>query len=627
MDDSGTIVGTGVAADVQNNIIFELIKPLVWSSPAALPQLLGEPDVITIDSPDTPDSEDAYITRDGDIVGLSTPMGDYTKTKVRVFQGMSQSAAASEYTVDVKASSWVIRDPARDGTLACGEYHEQGSKPWVLRPIGEEAAEILSATNTQTPESSSSPIDFSKEPNPGGTTPPTGAQPGGPEYPAVSIDGNFLIHNGSKWVGSESLKGARTLSRSGTAIGFEIDNVPAVWRNGEVVKIAALCPALAEEGISNFDIIDINDQGLILIKDGARAGLLLPVEIEQQNYNAATGIRFCRWLDAFQGIVFDNEFADEDRDHFRIRIPGTIPNLTKIKIKSTGLHNAVIDGAAVAKPTDGDYEVEFKPENGAMVSNWILLVSDGDDDKYYNGKGTDDHYNDQTLLADFESEIIVTFPELDNAEVVFTAQKPLGNITLDTVYLSPTGDVPQDMQDLMHRHIAKMQEIYRQMGVRVAWASIEGETIPQAILNAVPNPDPTKPDIQPVNQLNDSESSSVRQQIRGRQVPEKHIRIGYVNATIEGTNENFELIDILGFTTLGTDGVLVSLGSTLGQETLGVTAHEVGHTLGLEHVTEKHWLMTDGGLHWENNRRDSKRFEEGEFNTIKNKEDFYVPLQ
>jgi len=352
---------------------------------------------------------------------------------------------------------------------------------------------------------------------------------------------------------------------------------------------------------------------------------LAPVEIEQQGYTPTGGIKFCRWLDAFQGGNFDNDFADNDRDHFRIRIPQIIPNLTKIKIKSTGLHGAVIDGAIVEKTTDGDYEVEMKQENGTMVSTWILLVSDGDDDKYYNGKGTDNEKDDQTLLADFKSKILVTFPEIDNTEVEFTAQKPLGNITLDTVYLSPTGDAPQNMQDLIHRQVAKMQEIYRQIGVRVAWASIQGVAIPQSWIDAVPNPDPTKPDIEPANQLNASECQSARVLVRNRQVPAKHIRIGYVDAVML-PDPLFPARTALGFTDLGTDGIVVSLGSQQAQRTLGVAAHEVGHTLGLDHVDPSDFLMKSP-LRWENGRRDSKRFEEGNFNTIKNKEAFYVPIQ
>jgi hypothetical protein len=142
----------------------------------------------------------------------------------------------------------------------------------------------------------------------------------------------------------------------------------------------------------------------------------------------------------------------------------------------------------------------------------------------------------------------------------------------------------------------------------------------------VPNPDPTKPDIEPANQLNDTESQSARTLIQNRQVPAKHIRIGYVDATIKAIGNNFSEQNILGFTLRGTDGIVVSLGSVEARSKLGVTAHEVGHTFGLNHVEPDHLLMKSL-MSWNNGRRDSKRFEEGNFSTIKNKEAFYVPMQ
>lgn len=414
----------------------------------------------------------------------------------------------------------------------------------------------------------------------------------------------------------------------GTALTF--DN--KLWRNGELTPMADLCPRY-NELLEDHHIFPIrsNKNGTYLVEimstneDEWTYALLLPVEVEQEGYTSKKGIRFCRWLDAFPGGLLDPEFADKDRDRFRITIPGIIPNLTKIKIKSTGLNGAVIDGAVVAKATDGDYEVEMKQENGAMVSTWILLVSDGDDDKGYNGKGTDNGQNDQTLLADFESKIIVTLPELGNAEVEFTAQKPLGNITLDTVYLSPASDVPQDMKELIYKQVAKMQEIYRQIGVRVAWASIQGVAIPQSWLDAVPNPDPTKPNLEPANRLNASECQSARTLVKNRQVPAKHIRIGYVNAVM-APDAFSPARTAFGFTDLGTDGIMISLEEDEARFVLGVTAHEVGHTFGLDHVDPEHLLMKSP-LRWNNERRDSKRFEEENFNTIKIKEAFYVPMQ
>ena len=113
--------------------------------------------------------------------------------------------------------------------------------------------------------------------------------------------------------------------------------------------------------------------------------------------------------------------------------------------------------------------------------------------------------------------------------------------------------------------------------------------------------------------------------MKNRQVPTKHIRIGYVFAVMV-PDALFPARTALGFTDTGTDGIIVELRSPKALKTLGVTAHEVGHALGLNHVEPTDFLMkTD--MYWENSRRDSKRFKEVNFTTIKNKEAFYVPLQ
>ncbi len=348
---------------------------------------------------------------------------------------------------------------------------------------------------------------------------------------------------------------------------------------------------------------------------------LPPLDVEQQDYDPAKGIRFCRWLDAFQGVTFDNEFANRDRDRFRIKIQKIIPNLTKIKIKTVAIHGALIGGAWVGKTTDGDYELEMKQENGAMVSTCVLLVGDGDDDVVYNGKGTDDKRDDQTLLADFDSRVIVTFPELGDVQTVLHAQKAVGVVTLDTVYLSPAGDVPPIKLEAITRHIGKAKEIYRQIGIRVDASPTRGEAVPQSWFDAVPATG------EPADRLNDSECFAARNIVRSTVAPAKHVRIGYVDATLRVNSDLHIPTSVLGFTLLGTDGIVISL-ETNAQRFLGTTAHEVGHALDLDHTPSplKTFLMHDGLPDWENDKRDSKRFQEGDFNIIKQKDAFYVPL-
>ena len=351
---------------------------------------------------------------------------------------------------------------------------------------------------------------------------------------------------------------------------------------------------------------------------------LFPVEVEQEGYTSGKGIRFCRWLDSFTGNTLKPDCADKDRDRFRIRISGVVPNLTKIHIKSFWLTTAVIGGLWEPKSTDGGYDVTMIEENGAMVSKWMLLVSDGDDDEQYNGIGTDNGLNDQTLLADFNSPIEVTLPEYQNAKVTFKAQKPLGDLEIQPYYLSPAGDVPPDMEKFITNHLLKMQEIYRQIGVRVGHYEIAGKAVPQAWFDAGAN--------EAANYFAPSESNLARAAVRGMAVPGKQIRIGFVNATLmqNGINPWDLPFRARGFTDLGTDGIIVSVEEFDARRILGVTAHEVGHTLGLPHPSSnswKRWLMRgDGGdeIIWDNKPSDSKRFQSGDFEIIRNSI-FYVP--
>ena len=333
-------------------------------------------------------------------------------------------------------------------------------------------------------------------------------------------------------------------------------------------------------------------------------------------------IRFCRWLDSFTGNTLNPYCADKDRDRFRIRIPGVVPNLTKIHIKSFGLATAVISGLWESKYTDGDYDVTMTEENGAMVSKWMLLVSDGDDDVGYNGSGTDNGSNDQTLLADFNSPIEVTLPEYQNTKTVFFAQKPLGDVEIQPYFLSPAGDVPSNIKGFITNHLEKMKEIYRQSGVRVGHYGIIGKAVPQSWFDAIPTAG------EAANYLTPSESNFARAAVRGLSVPARQVRIGYVDATVMqyGDNPWDPYLDVRGFTIQDTDGIIVSLAPSSARRRLGVTAHEMGHALGLSHTSSaRRWLMKGDGIIWNDDTLDSKRFHSEDFGTIRNNQSFFVP--
>lgn len=338
-------------------------------------------------------------------------------------------------------------------------------------------------------------------------------------------------------------------------------------------------------------------------------------------------IRFCRWIDAYPNGDRDNSFADKDRDRFQIRIPTVVPNLTKMRIKATELHGALINGVIQNKITDGDYEVNMKPENGAMVSEPILLVSVGDDDVTFNGKGTDDGKNDQTLLADFGSKIIVTYPELGAGETTFQAQQPIATVTLDMVYCHPlvTGAVPiiaipGAMMDIMKRQALKIQEIYRQINFKVNGTTIANNkilTFPDEWLD----PNGT---LDPRNNLSPGETASLQNRIRingaANNVPATSIRVGFVEANLRLPDNS----GANGISPIGFDPVLVSL-QPIAKDDDFILSHEVGHALGLPHnVTyapkNTHWLMfKEASLYWTFDSTAPIRWHKDDAETMKNK--------
>jgi hypothetical protein len=363
------------------------------------------------------------------------------------------------------------------------------------------------------------------------------------------------------------------------------------------------------------------------------------VEIDQQNYNAADGIRFSRWLDAFPSNSFDNQAADKDRDRFRIKIAGNIPNLTKAKIKATDLHGAVIDGQFVNKTTDGDYEIEMKAEGGSMVSTPIMLVTDGDDDKKYNGKGTDDGNDDQTLLADFDSKVVVTFPELNNAQVEFKASKPKGEIKLNVFYLSLDGTLPQDKRDTINLHLRKAREIYRQVATKVTVTNISPFTLPAEFVGYLAERKNANGDVvEAANYLSPIECDKLifemRQQTQ-HPVPAGQMLVTYIDARLEPSFGKEAHGFVSNDANPNNPPVVVSLyndGTTKRDIVHPVTAHEVGHVLGVDHPgVITHLLMTDGniftGMTYNKTQRDSKRIREEDYNKMKGREAFYVPLQ
>jgi hypothetical protein len=186
--------------------------------------------------------------------------------------------------------------------------------------------------------------------------------------------------------------------------------------------------------------------------------------------------------------------------------------------------------------------------------------------------------------------------------------------------------VPQDVQRIITNHLEKMKEIYRQIGVRVGTYGIVGKAVPQSWFDAGTN--------EAANYFTPSESDHARAAVRGISVSGKQMRIGFVDATLmQNGNNPWDLpFRSRGFTDLGTDGIIVSIEPNDASTILGVTAHEVGHALGLNHTPTpswKRWIMRGNigePIIWNNTPLEySKRFQSEDFDIIRNSRSFYVP--
>ena len=116
-------------------------------------------------------------------------------------------------------------------------------------------------------------------------------------------------------------------------------------------------------------------------------------------------------------------------------------------------------------------------------------------------------------------------------------------------------------------------------------------------------------------------------------VPAGQLLVTYIDATLE---PSYGRRGAHGFVWDDADPpnppVIVSLRGDRSPGLHPVTAHEVGHVLGVKHPgVITHLLMTDGkiftGMTYKKTQRDSKRIREEDFNTMKGREAFYVPLQ
>lgn len=359
---------------------------------------------------------------------------------------------------------------------------------------------------------------------------------------------------------------------------------------------------------------------------------------------SVNSVRFCRWSSAFPNGSFDQNFYKTDRDRFHIRIRGEIPGLSMITINTQNILRTVKGGKFTKKPKgDGVIEVAMQKENGDMISNPVLLVSDSDDDTKFNGDGTDDGKDDATLQGVFNGKINVVFPELGNATHEFNTMKPLGRIKVNIAYCSPKeGLIPQDIRNLINLQVLKAKKAYRQVGVELMVTDIWPYKIPDDEADKfveeppIPAPETSKEGIHNkiasrrlMNNLQKSKNDM------GHTIPQDEILVGFVDGIVR--TPEFPFTAVVGFS-YGGPPIIMSLWKNNRKDHFAL-AHELGHIVagvGPDHLpgSPEERLMVDG-LHsrYKFDHLDSKRFSVKEQEAIQARKvgglfrGYYIPLQ
>lgn len=349
-----------------------------------------------------------------------------------------------------------------------------------------------------------------------------------------------------------------------------------------------------------------------------------------------SAVRFCRWTSAFPGGSFDQNFYKTDRDRFQIRVHGDITGLTKIRVSSLYFVKTVAGGQYLEKPNgDGTIEVAMHKENGDMLSDPVLLVSDADDDIQFNGSGTDNGKDDATLQASFDSRIKVEFPEFNNTSKEFNAVKPMGRIKVNIAYCSLDGTLPQDKRDLIVLQVLKAKDAYRQISIDLFVANIWAYKLPNEPGYEFETFLGTKKELNGV--VSGKLAYCLRTQTQ-KPIPADQILVGFIDAALTSppSIESPFGVSVHGFSENYSSPAIISLKSAprgKGSDRQHFTlAHEVGHLVtkaGHPDSDPPERLMVDGfKSRYEFNHKDSKRFTLSEIERIKTiKTIFYAPLQ
>lgn len=341
-------------------------------------------------------------------------------------------------------------------------------------------------------------------------------------------------------------------------------------------------------------------------KNGKKNGTykVVPVQALQPPNKANPGspvwaarVRMSRWFDQLRlqdTDPFDMaKIPDQDADRVTFRVPipqkaGTSTVTVKVSTENneTGYNKAAVDHELQETSTPGVFESKYP----------FILVGDEEDDKasYGDPLADDGQKNDRTLIAKPGGKVMLQVPDLSNAVYNFPIARYTRSIEVVGVILNNNSDplVQAANSIIVDQQIKAMKETYAPYGIKI---------IPQIHTISVSD----YPAL--ISVLNDGKIDVTNNHDYPEHVSEYPNVFSAVTPLNYKTDRNIVVVfsdaslwtvdlpneDLIRGTNPNRTGypgwVLVSLTDVNPSYCKFVTAHEIGHSLGLEHEYEGGW--------------------------------------
>jgi hypothetical protein len=355
-----------------------------------------------------------------------------------------------------------------------------------------------------------------------------------------------------------------------------------------------------------------------VVKDGAGQDVL----------EVVTSVRFSRWSDAF--TVPDSvpvpAFETTDKDRFYVRF--TSPQAAGLKVGTYGLSGLL--GSETEDPPVSMSSSRPDASTNVWKSSPMILVTDHEDDATYNGFGIagDNQYNDATHLGSFGGNVLA-FLLGKGVGINIPVMKPQGKVRVNFYVLGESQWIRPDEAQAILKDFYIAKQIYAQIGVVLEKGNIIGRAAGNAINGLLADKVLT---YDPLNFSQAGTEAGTYLENTPSTTGVNEIPVYYIRATIRSIHFATDNKSRRGFAMRNGDsvGAITILLDDAQRTTL---AHEIGHSLGLDHVGGndenappiQHRLMSNG-TSYNGKFHDSKRFSKSEEDTIKTPRKFYVPI-